>query len=75
MTAVTLAGMSPLTSFLQSHVFAGMPSWLLSSNDGLATVALAVAVGVLLLNVVGDVILSQIAVNTISTALPVASVF
>jgi membrane protease YdiL (CAAX protease family) len=60
-TAVALAVMSPVTSFLESHVFAGLPPWLLSNNDGLATVPLAVAVGCLLLNILGDVILSPIA--------------
>ncbi|MFF3062887.1 CPBP family intramembrane glutamic endopeptidase [Streptomyces sp. NPDC057909] len=60
-TATALAALSPVTSFLHNHVFAGMPDWTRSSNDDLAHFGTTIVITSLLLNALGDCLLSPIA--------------
>jgi membrane protease YdiL (CAAX protease family) len=55
-TVLVLLVFTPVMDFLAAHVFAGMPDWLLSSDDAAGFVLAAV-----LLNIVGDCVLSPIA--------------
>jgi membrane protease YdiL (CAAX protease family) len=59
-TAVMLVVMGPVTGFLDAHVFAGLPGWLSSDGD-LSGLRPRVLVGYLVLNIVGDCVLSPIA--------------
>ncbi|QIQ02945.1 CPBP family intramembrane glutamic endopeptidase [Streptomyces liangshanensis] len=60
-TAVTLAVLSPVSGFLEHHVFEDLPDWMRSGNDDLAHFSTTVAVVALLLNIVGDCVLSPVA--------------
>ncbi|MFD8375350.1 CPBP family intramembrane glutamic endopeptidase [Streptomyces sp. NPDC059688] len=60
-TAFAMAALSPVTGFLQARLFADVPDWMLSSDDSLTTFGAGTVIIALILNVIGDCVLSPIA--------------